>query len=107
MDIEILSNTGSFMDSEAYFENETCLLVFLKSCTVTLKYSDPAHFIYFALDACEHHFVIGLFYLSIKADSAFHWFKTSRRLRLSRYCCTKMAAELVEAMASRAWLALV
>lgn len=59
MDIEILSNTGSYIDTEAYFENETCLLVFLKSCTVTLKYRDPAHLIYFALDACEHHAVIG------------------------------------------------
>lgn len=51
--------------------------------------------------------MIGRSRTSIKAAPASHWWKTSRRLRLSRYCCTKMAAELVEAMASRARLASV
>lgn len=59
MDIEILSHAVSFMDTEAYCGNETCLLVFLKSCTVTLKYGDPAHFTYFASDSCWSRAAIG------------------------------------------------
>lgn len=89
------------------FENKTCLLVFLKSCTVTLKHLGPAYFAYRSSSSGCIRSVIGWACPSIKAGSVFHWWKTSRRLWLSRYCCTKMAAELVEAMASRAWLALV
>lgn len=51
MNMKKLSHVVSFVDTEAYFGNETCLLVFLKSCTVTLKYRGSAHSTYFALDA--------------------------------------------------------
>lgn len=51
MNLRKISHVVSFVDTEAYFGNETCLLVFLKSCTVTLKSRDSAHSTYFALDA--------------------------------------------------------
>lgn len=95
------------LDSEACFGNETWLLVLLKSCTVTLKNTRPAHFRYCATGAGDKRAVIGYDQPSIRRASAFHWWNPRCRLWLSRYCCTKMAAELVEAMASRAWIALI
>lgn len=47
------------MDTGAYFGKATCLLVFLKSCTVTLNHSETAHFSCRASSADGKHTVIG------------------------------------------------
>lgn len=48
MDIQLHLRVVLFVDTEAYFGNETRLLVFLKSCTVTLKRGDPANLMFFS-----------------------------------------------------------
>lgn len=52
MDNKLPRHVALLVDTEAYFRNETCLLVFLKSCTVTLKHNAPAHLYGVSLALC-------------------------------------------------------